>query len=231
MTLEMINLVVTIVILLAVTLATGQMIVFDLKAETARKSKYLGAHILVAYLGMGAAAYACFAAHVHFSTEGWVGLVVGVLGIVASGVMIQKFRRRNDPRERVPEEMIVSRDPDETVSWCRKCLEHTLPRKERVYGSSGGSWTKEVCAHCGGGVHVPAECRKMAWGCSGCAAVPVLVAAIVIACTLGQSGIASLVASLTGLLLIIIMPFPAFGFYYYRRWLRWSRQRYTDPYF
>jgi hypothetical protein len=92
-TLETINVIVTIVIFLAVALAGGQVIVFNL---TAKSTKNLDLHKGITYIGLGAAGYAFVGAKAHFSAEGWVGLVVGVLAIVGVTWMIQKFRRRND---------------------------------------------------------------------------------------------------------------------------------------
>ncbi|MDE0735691.1 MAG: hypothetical protein OSB47_07700 [Pirellulaceae bacterium] len=228
-TLEMINVIVTIVIFLAVTLAMGQVIVFDL---TAKSTKNLDLHKGITYIGMGAAGYALFGARAHFSQEGWVGLVLGVLGIVGVGVMIQKFRKRNDPRPPVPENKIASHDPDETISWCRKCREHTTTRKKTVHSSDGtSSWRKEVCAHCGGGVFVPVGNRQASYGCSGCAMVPVAIAAIALLwkspAADGQLGYA--IAAVMALFILIIVPFPVVFLYQYRKWLNWSRERRMDP--
>ena len=228
-TLETINVIVTIVIFLAVALAGGQVIVFNL---TAKSTKNLDIHTGIAYIGMGAAGYALFGARAHFSQEGYVGLVVGVLCIVAVTAMIQTFRRRNDPRPPVPEKKIASHEPDETISWCRKCREHTTTRKKTVHSSDGtSSWRKDVCAHCGGGVFVPVENRKASYGCSGCAMVPVAIAVIALLwkspAAEGRLGYA--IAAVMVLFFLIIVPFPVVFLYQYRKWLNWSRERRMDP--
>lgn len=228
-TLETINVIVTIVIFLACILAGGQVIVFNL---TAKSTKNRDLHTGIAYIGMGAAGYALFAAPAHFSQEGWIGLVAGVVGIVGVTWMIQKFRKRNDPRPPVPEKKIASHEPDETISWCRKCQEHTTTRKKAVHSSNGtSSWRKDVCAHCGGGVFVPVGNRKASYGCSGCAVAPVVIAA----CALlwkspaadGQLGYA--IAAIMILFFLIMVPFPVVFLYQYRKWLNWSRERRMDP--
>ena len=58
--LETINVIVTIVIFLAVAAAAGQVIFFNLTAES---TKNLDIHKAIAYIGMGAAGYALFGAH------------------------------------------------------------------------------------------------------------------------------------------------------------------------
>jgi hypothetical protein len=226
--LETINVIVTIVIFLAVAAAAGQVMIFNLTAES---TKNLDIHKAIAYIGMGAAGYALFGARIHFSEEGWIGLVAGVLGIVAITSMIQKFRKRNDPRPPVPEKKIASWEPDETKNWCRKCREHTTTRKKTVYSSEGtSSWRKDVCAHCGGGVFVPEENRKASYGCSGCAMVPVVVSAIALLWTFQGSadGLGYAITAIMALCLLVILPFPVVLLYQYRKWLNWSRERQVD---
>ncbi|MFP6619140.1 MAG: hypothetical protein VB877_07340 [Pirellulaceae bacterium] len=71
----------------------------------------------------------------------------------------------------------------------------------------------------------------MSYGCSGCAVVPVVIAA----CALlwkspaadGQLGYA--IAAIMILLFLIMVPFPVVFLYQYRKWLNWSRERRMDP--
>tara|TARA_B100000959_G_scaffold236694_1_gene255637 strand:- start:2048 stop:2365 length:318 start_codon:yes stop_codon:yes gene_type:complete len=85
------NVVVTVVIILFVTLAIGQIVVFNLNKST---KKNLRLHKAIAYLGMGAAFYALFIAPAHFTTAGWIELVLGVVGIIALGSAIHTYRKQ-----------------------------------------------------------------------------------------------------------------------------------------
>ena len=85
------NIVVTVLVVLFVTLAMGQIIVFNL---TKRTKKNLALHKVIACLGMGAAFYALFIAHFHFSIIGWIGLAGTVIGILFVGSMIKKYKKK-----------------------------------------------------------------------------------------------------------------------------------------
>ena len=85
------NVVVTVLVILFVTLAMGQIIVFNLTTKT---KKNLTLHKVIACLGMGAAFYALFIAHFHFSGIGWMGLAGAVIGILFVGSMIQKYKKK-----------------------------------------------------------------------------------------------------------------------------------------
>ena len=85
------NVVVTVLVILFVTLAMGQIIVFNLSKKT---KKNLALHKVIACLGMGAAFYALFIAHFHFSGIGWMGLAGAVIGILFVGSMIQKYKKK-----------------------------------------------------------------------------------------------------------------------------------------
>ena len=85
------NVVVTVLVVLFVTLAMGQIIVFNL---TKRTKKNLALHKVIACLGMGAAFYALFIAHFHFSGIGWMGLAGSVIGILFVGSMIKKYKKK-----------------------------------------------------------------------------------------------------------------------------------------
>ena len=90
-TILILNVMVTVLVVLFVTLAMGQIIVFDLTKKT---KKNLPRHKGIAYLGMGAAFYALFIARLHFSDAGWLGLVGAVIGIVFVGSIIQKYKKK-----------------------------------------------------------------------------------------------------------------------------------------
>ena len=90
-TILILNVVVTVLVVLFVTLAMGQIIVFNLTKKT---KKNLPLHKGIAYLGMGAAFYALFIARLHFSDAGWLGLVGAVIGIVFVGSIIQKYKKK-----------------------------------------------------------------------------------------------------------------------------------------
>lgn len=85
------NVVVTVLVVLFVTLAMGQIIVFNLTKKT---KKNLALHKGIACLGMGAAFYALFIAHFHFSGIGWIGLAGAVIGILFVGSMIKKYKKK-----------------------------------------------------------------------------------------------------------------------------------------
>ena len=85
------NVVVTVLVILFVTLAMGQIIVFNLTTKT---KKNLALHKGIACLGMGAAFYALFIAHFHFSGIGWIGLAGAVIGILFVGSMIKKYKKK-----------------------------------------------------------------------------------------------------------------------------------------
>jgi hypothetical protein len=92
------NIVVTVLVILFVTLAMGQIIVFDLTKYTKRN---LLLHKGIACLGMGAAFYALFIAHFHFSGIGWIGLAGAVIGILFVGSMIKKYKKKKpEPPEK-----------------------------------------------------------------------------------------------------------------------------------
>ena len=104
------NVVVTVLVILFVTLAMGQIIVFNLSKKT---KKHLALHKGIACLGMGAAFYALFIAHFHFSGIGWMGLAGSVIGILFVGSMIQKHKnkkprpspeKKSPPTEKKPSE-------------------------------------------------------------------------------------------------------------------------------
>jgi H+/gluconate symporter-like permease len=99
-TILILNIVVTVLVVLFVTLAMGQIIVFNLTKKT---KKNLSLHKGIAYLGMGAAFYALFLARIHFSDAGWLGLVGAVIGIVFVGSIIQKYKKTKS--EPPPEKM------------------------------------------------------------------------------------------------------------------------------
>ena len=90
-TILILNVVVTVLVVLFVTLAMGQIIVFNL---TKRTKKNLALHKVIACLGMGAAFYALFIAHFHFSGIGWMGLAGSVIGILFVGSMIKKYKKK-----------------------------------------------------------------------------------------------------------------------------------------
>jgi len=90
-TILILNVVVTVLVVLFVTLAMGQIIVFNLTKKT---KKNLTLHKGIACLGMGAAFYALFIAHFHFSAAGWLGLVGAVIGILFVGSIIQKYKKK-----------------------------------------------------------------------------------------------------------------------------------------
>lgn len=112
-----INLVITVLVILFVTLAMAQIIIFDLSKESKETipPELFKFHHAIGQLGIGAAGYALFVSHVHFSVGGYVGIVLTVIGIALVGSMIQKFKKRKEPKEReeVPEDKIVTRMPDE----------------------------------------------------------------------------------------------------------------------
>ena len=90
-TILILNIVVTVLVVLFVTLAMGQIIVFNLTTKT---KKNLALHKVIACLGMGAAFYALFIAHFHFSGIGWIGLAGAVIGILFVGSMIKKYKKK-----------------------------------------------------------------------------------------------------------------------------------------
>ena len=94
------NVVVTVLVILFVTLAMGQIIVFNLSKKT---KKHLALHKGIACLGMGAAFYALFIAHFHFSGIGWMGLAGSVIGILFGGSMIQKYKKKRKKPQTSPE--------------------------------------------------------------------------------------------------------------------------------
>ncbi|MFP6854168.1 MAG: hypothetical protein VB980_00185 [Opitutales bacterium] len=77
-------------VFLFVTLAMGQVVIFDLKKDT---KKNLLVHKGIACLGMGAAFYALFLSRLHFSVLGWGILSGGVVAIVFVGSMIHNYMK------------------------------------------------------------------------------------------------------------------------------------------
>ena len=218
--LSVLNVIVTVLVILFVSLAMGQVVIFNLTKET---KKNLMVHTAIAYLGMGAAGYTLFVAPMHFSRGGWVGLVMTVIGIVSLGAVIQKLRKKKKAKSKkkkeIPASKIVSWEPDETKSWCLKCREHTKTTKTGR------------CSNCGAdGIRlmIPVGNRKASYGCGGCAAVPVLISiGALLAIPHGDAGLAITVLMAFSFLLII--GFPIFFVYQYRTWLKWAKRRKMNP--
>ena len=85
------NIVIAVLVVLFVTLAMGQVVVFDLNKDT---KKNLRLHKVIACLGMGAAFYALFLAGIHFSGIGWCFLAGSVVVIVLAGSMIHNHMKQ-----------------------------------------------------------------------------------------------------------------------------------------
>lgn len=85
------NVVIAVLVVLFVTLAMGQVVVFDLNKDT---KKNLLLHKVIACLGMGAAFYALFLAGIHFSVIGWCVLAGSVVVIVLVGSMIHNHMKK-----------------------------------------------------------------------------------------------------------------------------------------
>lgn len=212
------NIVVAVLVILFVALAMGQVVFLELNKDT---TENLLIHKGIAYLGMGSAFYALFIARIHFSDGGWMGLVAGVLGIVGVGALIQRIRRGPRPTQEIKKKKIETFVPDETKPWCWTCREHTRAKK------GGGG-----CSNCGGTyyrMNVPIGDRKAGYGCSGCAAVPVLVAMAALLTSWGP-GKGLLVALMMGLFFLVIVGFPIVFLYRYWTWRKWARLRRQYPY-
>jgi hypothetical protein len=209
-----INLVITVLVILFCTLAMAQIIIFDLSKESKETipPELFKFHHAIAQLGIGAAGYALFVSHTHFSTGGYVGIVLTIIGIALVGSMIQKFKKRKEPkkREEVPEDKIVTRMPDETKMWCPKCQAHTTVAKGN-------------CAHCNEyWVFSPTANRKASYGCGGCAAVPLLFMVWALLAQFEQPGVGLAIAGGMVILFIPIALFPAFFLYQNRLWKKWA---------
>ncbi len=103
-------------VILFVTLAMAQVVIFDLNKDT-RKNLLL--HKIIACLGMGAAFYAIFLSRIHFSLLGWAGLAGSVIAIIFVGSLIHKYKPR-PYREVIPSSKKKSRRKKELSEKAQK---------------------------------------------------------------------------------------------------------------
>ena len=170
---------------------------------------------------MGASFYALFVAPIHFSPWGWVGLVLAVVGIIFFGDRTRK-KRFPPPKIKIKEKNVVSWSPDEAKAWCWKCREHTRPK-----GKEDGG-----CSNCGAShyrMNVPIDDRKAGYGCSGCAAVPVLIAICALLFVAHRQSMLAIVA-MAVFFFLLVLGFPIVFIYRYRTWMKWARRRRQYPY-
>ena len=159
------NIAVTVVVIFFVTLAMAQVVIFDLNKESEKQlpPSVFRLHKAIGHLGIGAAGYALFGAKWHFSQQGWIVLVVSVLGIVLVGVTLIKAKKKwanpadgpasDGLEEKTEEEIetelkasdIFSPVPDPDLVWCAKCRAHTH-FKDGQRSTRSGSCS---CAPCG----------------------------------------------------------------------------------
>ena len=178
---------------------------------------------IVAYLGMGAAFYGLFMAFVHLSVGSWIGLVVSIIVVMASGSIFQRIKNGPPPKQKLNPGTVVSWEPDIQLSWCMTCKAHTRVLKS---GNKQGS-----CANCRGTTYslfVPIHTRNAGYGCGGCAAVPAIIAVISL---LGWFGPRYLLGGAAiGIFGFLVMAgFPGFFFYQYWLWKRWSLEASRVP--
>lgn len=106
-------------VLLFVTLAIGQIVIFDLNKDT---KKNLLLHKVIACLGMGAAFYAISFARRNFSFFEWVCLVGAVVAIIAVGsaIHLSKPKRARRSKKKTPRPKTKSK-PMEIPDWIFEC--------------------------------------------------------------------------------------------------------------
>jgi len=224
------NVVVAVLILSCVTLAIGTVAKFNLTKgskqtkELMKTKENLPLFKGICSLGLGAAFYALFVAWIHFPPGGWVCLVLAVLGIIFVGDLIRK-KRFPLPKMKIKgknkDKYVVSWSPDETKAWCWKCREHTRLKKK-----DGG------CSNCGGSLYrmnVPIGDRKAGYGCSGCAAVPLLIALCTLLFVADRQSMLIIVA-LAVFAFLLVIGFPILFIYRYRTWMKWAERRRKYPY-
>ena len=223
----LLNVIVTVLILFFVTLATFAIAKFNLARGTPETKKLLETKENLApfkairTLGLGAGFYALFIAEFHFSREGWVCLVLAVLGIIFVGDLIRK-KRFPPPKTKIKDKYVVSGSPDETKAWCWKCREHT-----RVKKKDGG------CSNCGGSsyrMNVPIGDRKAGYGCTGCAVVPPLLLTLCALMFVTNRQNLMVVVALAVFWFLLVVGFPIVFLYRYRTWMKWARRRRQYPY-
>ena len=97
---------VAVVILLLVTAAMAQIVIFDLSKKTkdlVSRRRWL-VHKTIGQIGIGAAGYGLFGTRMHFSDAAWIGLVAAIIGILLVGSILLTIRRKRnpDPAEKDP---------------------------------------------------------------------------------------------------------------------------------
>ncbi|MFP6754040.1 MAG: hypothetical protein VB855_20320 [Pirellulaceae bacterium] len=179
------NILVTVVVIFFVTLAMAQIVIFDLTKESEQHlpPSVFRLHKTIGHLGIGAAGYALFGARWHFSPEGWILLVVSVLGIVLVGVTLIKAKKKwanpadgpasdgleekteEEPEQEIETELkasdIFSPEPNPDVVWCAKCRAHTHS-KDGQRSTRSGSVSVTRCRRCEGEMWRPNSHRLTA---------------------------------------------------------------------
>ena len=175
------NVLVTVVVIFFVTLAMAQVVIFDLNKESEKHlpPSVFRLHKTIGHLGIGAAGYALFGAKWHFTPEGWIVLVVSVLGIVLVGVTLIKAKKKwanpadgpasteleEETQEEIETELkasdIFSPVPDPDLVWCAKCRAHTH-FKDGQRSTRSGSVSVTRCRRCEGEMWRPDSHRLTA---------------------------------------------------------------------
>jgi len=225
----LLNVIVTVLILFFVTLAMFVIAKFNLVQGTPETKKLLETKENLApikaicILAMAAAFYALFVAWSHFSSEGWVCLVLAVLGIIFVGDLIRK-KRFPDPKakskRKIKEKNVASWEPDETKPWCWHCQEHTRPNGKNGCSNCRGSYYR---------MNVPIGDRKAGYGCAGCAVVPLLLTLCSLMFIANSQAMLAIVA-LAVVWFLLVVGFPIVFIYRYRTWMKWARRRRQYPY-
>jgi hypothetical protein len=166
-------------------------------------------------------------------------LILIVLAIVGIGSLLQKLKKRGEPKPEkppVPDDQKSSHEPDATLAWCANCQTHTYPGKQtrggetNEYGNAPSPvYQVACCGHCQSHMlwNVPSVIRQATYRSCGCATV---LGLIMLACVIwgwlygSQNGF--LFAAMMAVLLLPIMGFVAWLVYLHTRWRSWvKRQR------
>lgn len=178
------NVAVTVVVIFFVTLAMAQVVFFDLNKESEQQlpPSVFRLHKAIAHLGIGAAGYALFGARYHFTNQGWLLLVVAVLGIALVGATLIKAKKKwakraaglgsaegeaetEEAEQPIATELtasdIYSTEPDPDLVWCASCRAHTHS-KSGQRSTRSGSVSVTRCRRCEGEMWRPNSHRLTA---------------------------------------------------------------------
>ena len=224
-----------------VSLAMAQNVFFNLSSD---RSRVHAIHKIIGVLGLGAAGCSLFSVSVLGEDKGLL-LILTVFAIVGIGAYLQKLKkdRQRTPRKGpVPDALIRSQRPNENIEWCANCQAHT----RRTYdvrstgslweawgravssssGNSGYTWKGARCSHCYSAIlwNVPAEVRKITYGCGGCG----LFLVVGIVSLLGWAAYVHDLENTALVIAICTLPIliPVFWLIYlHSSWIQWLKRQ------